>query len=220
MYSVAEENYIKGIYHLQQKARSVSTNALAKHMNTKAASVTDMLKKLQTKKLLDYEPYYGVRLSSSGIKLALSIVRRHRLWEYFLVNSIGFGWEEVHEIAEQLEHVQHPALIEKLDIFLGRPAFDPHGDPIPDIDGKMANVHYVSLTEVEPGKQVVFAAVGLQTADLMNMLQHKGLKLGDKLKVAERFDFDQSLEVLINNKKKATLSFKLGRMILVKKPEV
>lgn len=217
MYSVAEENYIKGIYHLQQKAKTVSTNALAAHLNTKPASITDMLKRLQTKKLLDYEPYYGVRLSSSGNKLALSIVRRHRLWEYFLVNTIGFGWEEVHEIAEQLEHVQHPALIEKLDVFLGRPAFDPHGDPIPDMDGKMALVDYESLTEVKPGKEVLFAAVDMQTADLMNMLQYKNLKLGDRLMVEEHFDFDQSLEVLVNKKKKITLSYKLGRMILVKK---
>ncbi len=220
MYSVAEENYIKAVYHLQNKAKTVSTNALAEHLTTKPASVTDMLKKLKVKNLLEYEPYHGVRLTSGGKRVALEIVRRHRLWEFFLVNNLDFGWDEVHEIAEHLEHVQHPLLIEKLDAFLGRPAFDPHGDPIPDMYGKMAAVTYQSLTDINPGVSVVFSSVGTQTPDLMAMLQHKRLKLGDTIEVMERFDFDQSLEIKVNDTVLISLSYKLARYVLVKNENI
>lgn len=215
MFSVSEENYIKAVYHLQRKGEAVSTNELAARMHTKPASVTDMLKKLKTKKLLDYEPYHGVKLTATGRRIALEIVRRHRLWEYFLVNKIGFAWDEVHEIAEELEHIQHPDLIDKLDAFLGRPAFDPHGDPIPDRDGKMATVEYRLLTEVKAGEKVLFSSVGLQTPELMNMLKHKKISLGDTIKVLETFDFDQSLDVMINETRHVSLSFRLARFMLV-----
>lgn len=216
MFSPAEENYMKAIYHLQRNGKAVSTNALAERMQTKPASVTDMLKKLKNKELLDYEPYYGVKLTPAGQKVALGIIRRHRLWESFLVNTIGFEWDKVHEIAEELEHVQHPLLIEKLDEFLGRPAFDPHGDPIPDKDGKIALINYRMLTDVLPGEKNVFVSVGLQTPELMNMLRHKGLSLGDSIEVIDKFDFDQSLDVLINGERKVSLSYRLARYILIK----
>lgn len=216
MYSVSEENYLKAVFYLQQQDKAVTTNAIAANMKTKPASVTDMLKKLKTKKMIEYERYKGVRLTTSGKKTALGIIRRHRLWEFFLVNKIGFGWDEVHEIAEQLEHVQHPLLIEKLDIFLGKPAFDPHGDPIPDEDGKMAHVTSVMLSQLEVGKMGVFSSVGMQTPDLMQMLQHKKLKLGDEVTVLERFDFDQSMEIEVNQQEKCSLSYKLAGLMMIK----
>ena len=215
MYSVSEENYIKAIYHLEKNESTVSTNGLAARMHTKPASVTDMLKRLQVKDLLDYEPYHGVRLSPEGRKVALGIIRRHRLWEYFLVNTIGFQWDEVHEIAEELEHVQHPEFIDKLDDFLGRPTFDPHGDPIPDKNGRIAEVKYRLLTDANSGEKVVFSSVGLQTPELMNMLKHKKIAMGDTIEILEKFDFDQSLDVFINNTSKVSLSYRLARYILI-----
>jgi DtxR family Mn-dependent transcriptional regulator len=215
MYSVSEENYIKAIYHLQKKEQTVSTNELASRMQTKPASVTDMLKKLHGKNLLEYEPYHGVRLSPGGNKVALNIIRRHRLWEFFLVNTIGFQWDEVHEIAEELEHVQHPVLIEKLDNFLGKPSFDPHGDPIPDKNGEIAEVKYRLLTEANTGEKVIFSSVGLQTHELMNMLKHKKIALGDSIEILEKYDFDQSLDVLINKSSQVSLSYRLARYILI-----
>jgi DtxR family transcriptional regulator, Mn-dependent transcriptional regulator len=216
MFSPSEENYIKAIFHLQKKNQNVSTNSVAESMKTRAASVTDMVKKLKVKGLIDYEPYQGVTLTRSGRKAALEIVRRHRLWEFFLVSTLGFQWDEVHEIAEELEHIQHPLLIDKLDAFLGHPKFDPHGDPIPDKDGKMALAEYKSLTEVKDEEEVVFASVGLQTPELMQVLNHKNISLGDEFTLLHKYDFDQSLEVLINKKHQVSLSYRLARYLLVK----
>ncbi|MEO1806252.1 MAG: metal-dependent transcriptional regulator, partial [Bacteroidota bacterium] len=135
--SLAEENYLKAIFHLAQQTDKVSTRAIAQHMDTKDSSVTNMLRKLSEKKLIDYEKRYGVSMTESGNKAALTIIRRHRLWEVFLVDKLGFKWDEVHELAEQLEHIQSPKLLEKLDLYLGSPTVDPHGDPIPDASGQM-----------------------------------------------------------------------------------
>lgn len=134
---MSEENYIKAIFHLQKESQQVSTLQLAGKLQTKPASVTDMMKKLKNKKLLNYKPYYGFRLSAQGNRVALGIIRRHRLWEYFLAEKLAFRWDEVHEIAEQLEHVSSKKLINNLDKYLGHPKFDPHGDPIPDQNGNM-----------------------------------------------------------------------------------
>src|ERR1700754_3172246 len=136
MNTLAEENYLKSIYHLSLQADSVSTNQLAALLNTKASSVTDMLKKLAEKTLINYTPYQGVTLTATGEKIAISIVRKHRLWEYFLVEKLSFKWDEVHEMAEELEHISSTELIDRLDQFMGYPKHDPHGDPIPDRDGK------------------------------------------------------------------------------------
>ena len=135
-YSTSEENYIKAIYRLQGSDGTVSTNALANALRTKPASVTDMMKKLKAKKLLHYQPYQGFRLSQEGSRVALGIIRRHRLWEFFLAEKLRFSWDEVHEVAEELEHVSNKKLIDKLDEFLGFPRVDPHGDPIPDASGR------------------------------------------------------------------------------------
>jgi DtxR family Mn-dependent transcriptional regulator len=138
-YSISEENYIKAIFHLQKQTAQVSTQELSGALQTKPASVTDMLKRLKTKKLLNYKPYYGFRLSAEGNRVALSIIRKHRLWEFFLAEKLDFSWDEVHEVAEQLEHVSSAKLIDKLDAYLGFPKFDPHGDPIPDQHGNFPN---------------------------------------------------------------------------------
>ena len=148
-YSTSEENYIKTIYHLQDGNETVTTNALAQELLTRPASVTDMMKKLKNKKLIHYQPYQGFKLNAEGKKVALSIIRRHRLWEYFLSEKLKFEWDEVHEVAEELEHVSSKKLIDKLDEYLGYPRFDPHGDPIPDTNGKMENYKtMVSLSDL------------------------------------------------------------------------
>ncbi|MCK7557036.1 metal-dependent transcriptional regulator [Chitinophaga sedimenti] len=138
--TIAEENYVKSIFKLQEGQESVSTNAIAYELDTKPASVTDMAKKLKEKKLIDYEKYHGITLTADGRKIALQIIRRHRLWECFLVDKLAFSWEEVHELAEELEHVRSEKLTSRLSDFLGNPTTDPHGDPIPDAQGKMNKV--------------------------------------------------------------------------------
>ena len=188
-FSQTEENYIKSIYHLQHTAALVTTNELASQLKTKAASVTDMLKKLKIKKLLHYEPYQGFSLSDEGKKVALNIVRKHRLWEYFLVNKLEFGWDEVHDIAEELEHISSPVLIKKLDAYLSFPRFDPHGDPIPDINGKMEVTKQINLIDLELNQEAEVCAVGSQSTELLELLKHKNIIIGTVLKVIKKFSF-------------------------------
>ena len=214
--TISEENYIKAIFHLQQAEGNVSTNELAASLNTKAASVTDMLKKLTNKYLLDYEPYQGVRLSKEGKKKALSIVRKHRLWEFFLVDKLQFGWDEVHEVAEELEHIKSKKLVEKLDAFLGHPKFDPHGDPIPDSNGVMVAVRQINLVDVKPGTLVELCSVGSQSAELLELLRHKHIGIGTQLLIVRKFDFDQSIEISIKNKSAITISQQLAQALFVK----
>lgn len=215
-FSVTEENYIKAIFHLQQEAGNVSTNELAAELHTKPASVTDMLKKLKAKKLLSYERYKGVRLSVEGKKLALGIVRKHRLWEYFLVNTLQFGWDEVHEVAEELEHISSKKLIEKLDNFLGSPRFDPHGDPIPDSQGKMSIQQQINLIDLSVNKMAEVSGVGSQSTELLELLKHKHIGIGTKLEVKRKFNFDHSIEIKIKNQNAFTISQQLAQALFVK----
>ncbi len=214
MYSIAEENYIKNIYYLQQNGNTVTTNNLSEKINTKPASVTDMLKKLQVKKLVTYEKYYGVSLSKLGLKTALSIIRRHRLWEFFLVEKLQFGWEKVHTIAEELEHIASPELIEKLDSFLGYPQFDPHGDPIPTKDGEIKNKQGIPLTISQVDTKVVISSIKNQTPELFEVLAHKKLMIGSQLMVIKHFKYDNSVEIK-NGKDTQTLSGAIAENILV-----
>jgi DtxR family Mn-dependent transcriptional regulator len=216
MFTVSEENYIKAIFHLQQHARNVTTNELAERLQTKPASVTDMLKKLKAKKLLEYERYYGVKLTAEGKKLALEIVRRHRLWEYFLVNHLEFGWDEVHEIAEQLEHVQSNALANKLDAFMNFPRFDPHGDPIPDSKGKLHQQQQVNLLQLPVGETAVICAVGSQQSELLEMLRLKNLQMGTSIRLLQRFSFDNSVEISIKGQAAFSISEQLAKELFVK----
>lgn len=215
-FSRTEENYIKAIFHLQKTDGLVTTNELAAQLATKAASVTDMLKKLKTKKLLHYEKYQGVRLSPEGKKVALNIIRKHRLWEFFLVEKLKMGWNEVHEIAEDLEHINSPLLIEKLDAFLEFPRFDPHGDPIPDIHGKMTNNRQVNLIDLELNKPAEVCAVGSQSTELLELLSHRNISIGSTIEVKKRFIFDHSLEIRIGNKPPFTISQQLAQTLFVK----
>ena len=214
-YSVSEENYIKGIYRLQQQTNTVTTNSLANELNTRAASVTDMLKKLQTKKLLEYERYRGFKLNAYGNKIAVNIVRRHRLWEFFLVNKLGFDWDKVHDIAEELEHVSSTELISKLDIFLNFPQTDPHGDPIPDNNGKMAVISQISLAETGIKTSVVVSSVGDQSAAMLEMLKHYHIGIGTTLKVNKHFVFDGSVEIKVPRQTSCIISKQLAKNIFV-----
>lgn len=215
-FSPTEENYIKAIFHLQEGEETVSTNALAAELQTRPASVTDMLKKLKTKKLLSYERYKGVRLSAEGKKLALGIVRKHRLWEFFLFNTLQFGWDEVHEVAEELEHVTSKKLVEKLDAFLGYPRFDPHGDPIPDSHGKMTIRQQLNLIDLPLNKMAEVSGVGSQSSELLELLKHRNISMGTKLEVKRRFGFDHSIELRIKGQQPFTISQQLAQALFVK----
>ena len=214
-FSASEENYIKTIYHLQQQDGTVTTNELAARLQTKPASITDMMKKLKTKKLVNYQPYQGFRLTAEGNKVALGIIRRHRLWEYFLAEKLKFSWDEVHDIAEDMEHVSSKKLIDKLDEFLGHPKFDPHGDPIPDANGKLEAGKKICLTELQTNKQVIVSQVTNQSGELLELLKHQGISIGTKLEVKKRFDFDKSLEIKVNKLPVIVISEQLAKNIFV-----
>ncbi len=196
-YTVTEENYIKAIYHLQHVHDKVSTTMLSDEMNTKPASVTDMLKKLESKKIVHYQKYKGFSLTEQGNKTAINVVRKHRLWEFFLVNKLGFEWDEVHSMAEELEHISSNELTTRLDNYLGNPAFDPHGDPIPDNKGKIKIIKQDNLAAVPLKKTVTVSSVKNQSTEMLDLLNHFKIGIGTKLKVNKRFDFDGSIEIKI-----------------------
>lgn len=196
-YSTSEENYIKAIFHLQSEDGNVTTNELADRLHTQPASITDMMKKLKTRKLVHYQPYRGFRLTAEGRKVALGIIRRHRLWEYFLAEKLKFSWGEVHDVAEHLEHVSSKKLIDKLDEFLHYPKFDPHGDPIPDTNGKMQNSKQISLADWPLNKPAIVCQVISQSTGLLELLQHKKISIGTTLVVKKRFSYDESVEIKI-----------------------
>ena len=214
-FTTSEENYIKSIYHLQQETGMVNTNSLATEMNTRAASVTDMLKKLKTKKILQYERYKGFKLNETGKKVALGVVRRHRLWEYFLVAKLGFEWDKVHPIAEELEHVSSDELIKRLERFLGNPSFDPHGDPIPDSNGKVPVIKQLNLTALPVNQIVTVSSVSNQSQQMLEMLKHYHIGIGTKLSVVKRFEFDGSLEIKVVKKAACIISDQVAKNVFV-----
>ncbi len=212
-FSESEENYIKSIYHLQQLNERVNASMLAEAVKTKAASVTDMLKKLHKKNVVDYEPYKSFILTESGSKVALNIIRKHRLWEYFLVNKLGFEWHQVHDIAEELEHISSMELIIRLDQFLLHPSFDPHGDPIPNSKGKMMEVKQNNLTQIALKKAFTVSAIKDQSNAMLDLLKHYHINIGTKIKVVNRFDFDGSVEIKIDKLPAAILSKQVAKNI-------
>jgi DtxR family Mn-dependent transcriptional regulator len=214
-YSTSEENYIKAIYHLQQDG-TVTTNELAAELQTRPASVTDMMKKLRTKKLVHYQAYKGFNLTADGKKVALLIVRRHRLWEFFLAEKLKFSWDEVHVVAEDLEHVSSKKLIDKLDEFLGFPRFDPHGDPIPDANGKIETSKQVSLTDLPLNKPGIVCYVSDQSKEMLELLGHKKIGIGTRIEVKRKFEFDKSLEVKTMKLSLFTISEQLANNLFVK----
>jgi DtxR family Mn-dependent transcriptional regulator len=197
MHSSAEENYIKAIYGISAKTgKGASTTAIAQRLETKASSVTDMVKRLSEKGLADHRPYYGVSLTDQGRRVAIDTIRKHRLWETFLVSHLNYRWDEVHDLAEQLEHIRSADLIDRLDRYMGFPKFDPHGDPIPDRDGNITDVDgALPLTEVPKGTLVHIVGVKDSSPEFLKLLDGLGLKLGTQLTVDRRFAYDNSLEV-------------------------
>ena len=214
MYSQSEEDYLKALYHLETDYDSISTNAIAGYLDMKPSSVTDMLKKLSEKKFINYQKYKGTSLSKKGKLIALSIVRKHRLWETFLVDKLGFGWDQVHSIAEELEHIKSEQLIENLDNFLGNPKYDPHGDPIPNKDGKIEKMNQKLLIELKAGQKGIITGVKKGTASLLSYLDKEKIKLGDSVKVIEILEFDGTFIVEIN-KRKLTFSEKICQNLLL-----
>lgn len=206
--NVSQEDYIKAIYKLQERSSNefISTNSIAKELGTAAASVTEMVKKLTKKDLLQHVKYQGVKLSNTGRNLALKIIRKHRLWEVFLFEKLGFNWDEVHDIAEQLEHIQSTELTNKLDAFLGFPERDPHGDPIPDKKGKFKKSEQVLLCNMKEKSQGTFMGLIDSSDDFLKYLDDIKLPLGTHIEVIRKFPFDNSIEVKLNKKKKLTLS--------------
>lgn len=216
MLSYTEENYIKAIYRLSEGGeKAVSTNELADHLSTKAASVTDMVKRLSGKDLISYEPYYGANITRQGKTHALMIIRKHRLWETFLVNKLNFNWDEVHDVAEQLEHIQSTLLIEKLDEFLGYPTADPHGHPIPDKNGKIQNIKEVPLSQTPSGKKMTVSSVIDSSPAYLQYLSKIGIYIGATVHILERIEFDGSLEIRIDEKKKVFISREASQNLLV-----
>jgi len=216
MHSFTEENYLKVIYHISQlNDNPVQTNAIADKMNTRAASVTDMLKKLADKKLIDYVRYQGVTLTENGKTAAIKVVRKHRLWEVFLVEKLKFGWDEVHDIAEELEHINSAVLVERLDDFLGFPKRDPHGDPIPDKNGVFEPSLNIHLNEMLTGKKGIIIGVSEYAPSFLRHLERLGLTIGISLEIIEITDYDGSVELLVDEKR-VNVSREVAQHILIK----
>jgi DtxR family Mn-dependent transcriptional regulator len=215
--SFTEENYLKAIYKLtSEQENRVSTNAIAGLLDTRASSVTDMIKKLCEKGLVNYAKYQGVMLTGLGESKALQIVRKHRLWEVFLVNQLGLGWDEVHDIAEQLEHTESERLYDFMDRFLNYPKVDPHGDPIPDRAGKIDVLNQIRLTDVEPGTSVLVSGVLNHSAEFLQYLQDISLTPGSEVFITRTLTFDGAVEIRLLNGKELLVSGLIGSAILVK----
>ena len=214
MNSQSEEDYLKALYHLQMESIRVTTNSIADYLKMKPSSVTDMLKKLAEKNYVNYQKYKGTSLSKKGKLVALQIIRKHRLWETFLVEKLGFGWGQVHLIAEQLEHIKSEELIEKLDAFLGNPKYDPHGDPIPNEKGRIEKMNQKLLIELKQNQKGIITGLKRGTASLLSYLDKENIKLGDGVKVLEIIEFDGTFIVEIN-KRKLTFSEKICQNLLL-----
>jgi DtxR family Mn-dependent transcriptional regulator len=213
----SEENYLKTIFHLGGgDSKSITTNAIAEQMETKPSSVTDMAKKLLEKGLVDYVRYQGVSLTDSGIKTALSIIRKHRLWEVFLVEKLDFNWDEVHEVAEQLEHIKSEKLIDKLDELLDFPKYDPHGDPIPTKDGKFQERDEKLLSEMAINSTGICVGVKDSSVPFLKFLDKNKIALGNTIKVMDKEDFDNSLRIQMEGKE-MRISYQIASNLYVKK---
>jgi DtxR family Mn-dependent transcriptional regulator len=201
MNTLAEENYLKSIFHLSLNDENVSTNNIAALLNTKASSVTDMLKKLADKELINYVPYQGVTLTGAGKKIAVNIIRKHRLWEYFLVEKLNFKWDEVHEMAEEMEHISSNELIDRLDQFMGYPKYDPHGDPIPDCDGMIKTPDLKLLSAIKVNESGTIWGVRNHTPAFLQYLEKQNLTIGKIITISEVIEFDHSMVLEIAGQK-------------------
>ncbi|RDV13921.1 metal-dependent transcriptional regulator [Pontibacter diazotrophicus] len=216
MHSFTEENYIKAIYKLSANGtQEVNTNAIAEAMDTKAASVTDMLRKLNTKSLVHYIKYRGVSLTKEGERVALQVIRKHRLWEVFLVEKLKFNWDEVHEVAEELEHIGSPLLTQRLDEFLGHPRFDPHGDPIPSENGEIKQKKQRLLAEMDVNEDGVVVGVNDSQPLFLQYLDKMGISLGSRIKVIDRIAYDNSFEIILEDDRNLLLSSEVTKNIFL-----
>lgn len=214
--SDTEEKYLKAIYQQGENGTTaVATNALATALHTSPAAVTDMVQKLHEKALVVYQKYQGVTISATGKEHALQIIRKHFLWEVFLVDKLKLGWEEVHEIAEKLEHIQSPLLIQRLDDFLGSPAYSPHGKPIPNAQGEIMHKASVLLTSMEAGSSGIIIATKDESASFLQYLNKRHIHLGAKISVLEKLPFDQSMDISVDHLPKINISQKVSDNILV-----
>lgn len=216
MHSLTEENYLKAIYRLSQKGLDkITPTALAEEMSINAASVVDMIKKLSDKKLINYDKQKGAKLTAQGNKIALDIVRKHRLWEVFLLEKLGYSWDVVHDIAEQLEHIKHEELADRLDKHLGFPKYDPHGDPIPNAKGEIPSIANTLLSEIEVCKTCQVTAVKDTSAVFLQYLEQLSIKIRTKIKVLEKIPFDGSMTIQIEKDVKTTVSKKFAESLFV-----
>lgn len=217
MYSLTEENYLKSIYLLANHEGETNLNELSTQLKISMPTVNSMVKKLNEKKLLIYEKYKPVKLTQLGAKEAALIVRKHRLTEMFLVEKMNFGWEEVHDIAEQVEHVKSPSFFSKMDELLGFPTVDPHGSPIPDNNGEMRTEKYNALNDFSVNEVVMIKAINNSSEDFLKFLNQRNLKLGTIIKINHIEAFDKSFQVSYNDVKNAYLSLAVCERLLVKK---
>ena len=216
MISTTEENYLKAIYKLMERDhKSASTNAISKIMKTSAASVTDMVKRLAQKKLIQYKPYKGAILTAEGVDKATTLIRKHRLWEVFLCDKLGFDWNEVHDIAEELEHISSAELVKRLDEYLGYPKFDPHGDPIPSEDGTFTLRQQSILSTLQPGEQGTLIGVRQHDNAFLSFLDQIKLNIGTHIKVLEKIEYDNSIKVMIKGKEQH-LSDRVVKQLYIK----
>ncbi|MES2649371.1 MAG: metal-dependent transcriptional regulator [Bacteroidota bacterium] len=215
--SFTEENYLKAIYSLSERSASfdTSTSEIAEKIQTKPPSVSDMFRKLTEKKLITYEKYKRVQLTKTGKQVAILIIRKHRLWEVFLHDKLHFAWDEVHEVAEQLEHIHSEELILRLEKFLGYPKYDPHGDPIPSSNGELRPNQRATLSEVEVGRQYQVVGVKDSSNVFLQYLQQINVGIGTKVRVIERIAFDDSLKISLKKDQPLTVSKKFSDNVLV-----
>lgn len=216
MHSFTEENYLKAIYKLQENnGEVVATSALAQVMGVHAPSVTDMLKRMAGKKLVTYQKSKGFKLTEKGKQVAVGIIRNHRLWEVFLVDKLGYKWDEVHDLAEQLEHIHSEDLSNKLDKFLGFPKADPHGDPIPDANGVLPKSKAALLSTLKVGEEGAFTGVTDHTTAFLNYLDKAGISLGSSVKVKAIEEFDQTYIIQLKGEKETVISYKVASSLLI-----
>jgi DtxR family transcriptional regulator, Mn-dependent transcriptional regulator len=215
MGSLTEENYIKSIYSLSLLSGEVKVSELAKKLNVKLPTVNSMIKKLAGKKIVSYVPYQGIKMTDKGRREALAIIRKHRLAELFLVKVLGMGWEEVHDIAEQLEHVESEGFYNRIDEILGYPKVDPHGEPIPDVNGKIISKNWISLNDVKEGATAKITAVGNDEKSFLAHLNSKGLQIGDIVTVKKKEVFDGSLVIQPKSKKETLITHQVAERIWV-----
>jgi len=216
MLSQTEENYLKAIYSIGlSNSKNVNTTLISKKLETKPSSVTDMIKKLADKEFINYEKYKGVSLTQKGKKVAVKIVRRHRLWEVFLVNKLNYNWDEVHEMAEQLEHIKSETLVSRLEKFLDFPKHDPHGDPIPDENGNIAHHKKIMLSSIKVNNNCIVIGVKDSSSSFLKFLDSVNIKLGSTLKITSKEEFDKSM-IIENNNTSISLSHQISKNLFVK----